>query len=153
MSDGAAGRARRREMVAGLVRSGSVASQEQIVERLAAAGLVVNQATVSRDLEELGAYKARRGGAYALPEPEPDALRRVMREWVRGVEAAGPLVVVKTAPASAHVVAVALDAAGLDAVMGTIAGDDAIFVAVQGGADAGAVATRLRALAGMEGDA
>ena len=150
MTEAAATRARRRELVAGLVRSGTVASQEQIVERLAAAGLVVNQATVSRDLEELGAYKARRGGAYALPEP--DALRRTMREWARSVEAAGGLVVVKTAPGSAHVVAVALDAAALDTAVGTIAGDDTVFVAVHARAEPEALAMRLRVLAGIEED-
>jgi transcriptional regulator of arginine metabolism len=104
---------------------------------LAAEGVKVNQATVSRDLEELGAIKVRVPGgesAYAVPElpraqlaPE-DHLRRVLGEWVVEVDRSGDLVVVSTPPGSAHVVASAIDRNGMDGVVGTVAGDDTLLV-------------------------
>ena len=93
--------------------------------------------TVSRDLEELGAVKVRRPGGvlvYALPEgsnerPAPELhLRRVLGEWVADLSSSGNLVVVRTPPGCAHVVASALDRAGMPEVIGTVAGDDTVLV-------------------------
>jgi transcriptional regulator of arginine metabolism len=114
----------------------------------------VTQATVSRDLEQLGALKVRRDGriSYALPEQlsaNGAALRLapVVRDWVRSVDVAATMVVLKTPPGSAHLVGVALDDAALPEVVGTICGDDTIFAACRSAADAEAIATKLRALA------
>ena len=157
MSDLPSARTRRQRLVAELIRTETVGSQDQLVERLAAAGLAATQATVSRDLEELGAVKVRRGGvqAYALPEGlvardwSAERLKRVLHEWLVSAEAAGPLVVVRTPPGSAHLVGVALDAAALPAVAGVVAGDDTLFLALRDGAAAAAVAGDLRTLAGL----
>lgn len=157
MTDAPSARIRRQRLLADLIRSETVGSQDQLVERLAAAGLVVTQATVSRDLDELGAVKVRRGGvqAYALPDGvagrdwTADRLRRVLQDWLVSAEAAGPLVVLRTPPGSAHLVGVALDAAARPDVAGTLAGDDTLFLAVRDGAAASAVADDLRTLAGL----
>jgi transcriptional regulator of arginine metabolism len=140
----------RQRLIAGWLRSERIASQEELVARLAEAGVAATQATVSRDLEELGAVRARRDGAvhYQLPQTpeagEAARLDRLLAEWVTDIVAAGSLIVVKTPPGSANLVANAIDAAGLDEVAGTIAGDDTIFLALADGAAAGAIAEGLR---------
>ncbi|MGH9075839.1 MAG: arginine repressor, partial [Acidimicrobiales bacterium] len=106
--------------IARLLEAEPVTSQGQLVERLSAAGVEATQATVSRDLEEMGAVKVRVPGGelvYAVPElprdrvaPE-DHLRRVLGDWVVEVSVSGNVVVVRTPPGSAHVVASALDRA------------------------------------------
>jgi transcriptional regulator of arginine metabolism len=126
---------RRQRALAGLIRSHALSSQEELGERLTVLGFAVTQATVSRDLEQIGAVKVRRAGelSYALPEQVRDApgprLAAVLRDWVRSVDTAGNLVVIKTPPGSAHLVGVALDAADIPEIVGTICGDDTLFVA------------------------
>ncbi len=140
----------RQRLVAEWLRTERIASQEELVARLVRAGVPATQATVSRDLDELGAVRVRRGGAvhYRLPEQlesgDAGRLNRLLAEWVTDIVAAGNLVVMRTPPGSANLVANALDAAGLDEVAGTIAGDDTIFVALVDGAVPGAVAEGLR---------
>ncbi len=140
----------RQRLVAEWLRTERIASQEELVARLVRAGVPATQATVSRDLDELGAVRVRRGGAvhYRLPEQlesgDAGRLDRLLAEWVIDIVAAGNLVVLRTPPGSANLVANALDAAGLDEVAGTIAGDDTIFVALVDGAVPGAVAEGLR---------
>jgi transcriptional regulator of arginine metabolism len=149
-------RQRRQRAVADLIRAEPLASQEEVTARLAALGHEVTQATVSRDLDQLGAVKVKRGGAlaYALPDQiggsdwAASRLERIFAEWVQSIEAAGNLVVLRTPPGSAHLVGLALDQARLDEVAGTICGDDTIFVALRDGTVAGAVAARFRALTG-----
>src|SRR5439155_18756675 len=129
----------RQHRIARLLESHAVTSQGQVVDLLAADGVVATQATVSRDLEELGAIKVRAGGGdsvYAIPDlpkeqrtPE-DHLRRVLGDWVVEVDHSHNLVVLRTPPGSAHVVASAIDRAGLPAILGTVAGDDTIMVVV-----------------------
>jgi len=145
-------RTRRQKLIAELIRSGQVTSQEDVTSRLSEQGFPVTQATVSRDLEQLGAVKAKRGGVscYSLPDQlgagdwPTDRLRRVLVEWVQSVDAAGQLVVLKTPPGSAHLVALAIDQARLPAVLGSVAGDDTIFVAVRDGEDPGEIAAWFR---------
>jgi len=126
---------RRQRAIADLIRSRALASQEDLAERLTKQGFAVTQATISRDLEQIGAVKVRRDGqlSYSLPEQARDAraprLAAVFRDWVRSVDTAGNLVVIKTPPGSAHLIGVALDGAELPDVVGTICGDDTIFVA------------------------
>jgi transcriptional regulator of arginine metabolism len=147
-------RSRRQKLVADLIRAEAVGSQEELTARLAAQGLMVNQATVSRDLDQLGAVKVKRGGAlaYALPDQLGDSdwaasrLERILGEWVLSVEAAGNLLILKTPPGSAHLVGLALDQAQLDEIAGTICGDDTLFLALRDGVVAGVLAERFRML-------
>lgn len=145
------GKAQRQRLIGEWLREQKVGSQEELVARLGLAGITATQATVSRDLDELGAVKLRRDGAirYVLPDstaPGQSAamLDRLLTDWVTGIVEAYGLVVLKTPPGSANLVANALDAAGIDGVAGTIAGDDTIFIALVEGTAPGVVAGRLR---------
>lgn len=135
-----------------------VASQEQLVCLLAEEGIISTQATVSRDLDDLGAVKVRVPGGdsvYAIPEHPTDRnvptdqLRRVLGEWVVDVVSSGNLVLLRTPPGSAHVVASALDRTGLEGSIGTVAGDDTLFVVAAATTTGDEVAATLRALAGL----
>jgi transcriptional regulator of arginine metabolism len=148
----------RQHWIAQALATQTVTSQGQLVALLREDGIEATQATVSRDLVELGAVKVRLPGgrrAFALPEAAsrvaapPDQLRRVLNEWVVEVASAGPIVVVKTPPGCAHVVASALDRGVLQGTLGTVAGDDTIFVVVDERIGGAAVAASLRELAGL----
>jgi transcriptional regulator of arginine metabolism len=145
-----AAKQRRQRLIADWLRDGHFVSQEEIVARLAGAGIDAAQATVSRDLDELGAVKKRQGGyaLAALPEGERalQRLARALAEWSLSVESAGALVVIRTHPGSANLVAGALDAARVEGVVGTIAGDDTVFAAIGDGALAGQIAQDLQRL-------
>jgi len=135
----------RRTQILEIVNSEAVWTQAQLRRKLARRGVHVTQATVSRDIEELGLAKTREG--YQLPQartvpsapPQPN-LVTVLKEFVRDMREAGTLVVVRTHPGTAHTVAVALDGIQWPEVAGTVAGDDTIFVAT----DDARVASRLR---------
>lgn len=131
-------KARRQRAIAELIRNEILHSQEEVAHRLGELGFVATQATVSRDLVELGAMKVRRDGkiGYALPADSPPPrtaprLDSVIREWVQSIRPAGNLLVMKTPPGSAHIVGVAIDQAQLEEVVGTICGDDTIFIAFE----------------------
>ena len=150
----------RQQAIARLIEQTAVTNQPQLVELLAEAGIAATQATVSRDLDDLGAIKVRvPGGAtvYAVPEFVPervaplDQLRRVMGEWVAEVTHSGNLVVVRTPPGCAHVVASALDRSGLDGLLGTVAGDDTMLCVATEAVGGANLATSLSDLAGIEG--
>lgn len=150
-------RMKRQKALADMLRDEPIGSQEEATARLAALGYSVTQATVSRDLDQLGAVKVKRGGmlSYALPDQMGDSdwaagrLERIFREWVQSVEAAGNMLVLKTPPGSAHLVGLAIDQARLPEVAGTVCGDDTLFVVVRDGTVPGAVAARFRALGGQ----
>lgn len=152
------GKAQRQHLIARLIETELVANQGQLVELLATEGVRATQATVSRDLDDLGAIKVRVPGgdsAYAIPAlpkeqiaPE-DHLRRVFGDWVVEVSSSANLVVLRTPPGSAHVVGSALDRAGLPDVLGTVAGDDTLLVVVDDGVGGSTVAARLAELAGL----
>ena len=145
-------RTKRQRAVIDILREGPVRSQEEIASRLIALGYSVTQATVSRDLEQIGAVKVRRGGTlgYSLPDQlggrdwAANRLERIFGEWVQSVEIAGNIVVLRTPPGSAHIVGLALDQAKLPEVAGTIAGDDTLFVAVRSDFPTEPFAQRLR---------
>ena len=151
-------RTRRLRSLAELIRSGAFVSQEELTERLKALGFAVTQATVSRDLEQLGAVKLKRGGvlSYALPDQLGGAdwsagrLERIMREFVVSIEAAGQLIVIRTPPGSAHLVASAIDHALLPEIAGTVSGDDTMFVAVRDGIAIHQVMARFERMLGRE---
>jgi transcriptional regulator of arginine metabolism len=149
----------RQHRIASILSHQAVGSQTHLVELLDAEGIKATQATVSRDLEELGAVKVRVPGGdtvYAIPEPHErpvaeDHLRRVLSEWVIDVASSGNLVVLRTPPGSAHVVASALDRSTvpLDGVLGTVAGDDTLLVIAEEGTTGAELAGRLRAVANL----
>jgi transcriptional regulator of arginine metabolism len=149
-------RSRRLRALGHLVRAEPHASQEELTERLRALGHAATQATVSRDLVALGAVKVKRAGTmrYVLPDQfgasdwAAGQLERIVREWVRGVEPAGQMLVLKTPPGSAHLVASSIDQAELAEVAGTVAGDDTIFLAVR---DGYAMPTLIRRFESMMG--
>jgi transcriptional regulator of arginine metabolism len=141
---------RRQRAIAELIRGSALASQEELAEMLSDRGFAVTQATISRDLEQLGAVKVRKNGhlSYALPDQVRGApgprLAAVLRDWVRSIDVAGNLLVIKTPPGSAHLVGFALDQTDLPEVVGTICGDDTMFVACREPTDAQALAERLK---------
>jgi transcriptional regulator of arginine metabolism len=141
---------RRQQTIADLIRSKALSSQDELAERLGAAGYAVTQATISRDLDQLGAVKVRRDGqlTYALPATGATLgspqLASVFRDWVRSVEPAANLVVIKTPPGSAHLVGVVLDQSDLPEMAGTICGDDTIFIACRSIAEAKGLTSKLR---------
>jgi transcriptional regulator of arginine metabolism len=152
------GKPQRQHRIARLLEEQAISSQAQLVELLASDGVVATQATVSRDLEELGAVKVRIPGgtmAYAIPEhakersAPDDHLRRVMGEFVLDVAHSQNLAVLRTPPGSAHVVASAIDRAGMSDVLGTVAGDDTVIVVCAEQIGGAPVAAELAQLAGL----
>src|SRR5260370_147301 len=107
------GRAERQRAIVDMLREGGARTQDEVAAHLSDAGYEVTQATVARDLEQVGAVKVKREGklGYSLPEKlgdrnwPADRLQRIFVEWVQGVETSGNLVVVRTPPGSAHLVA------------------------------------------------
>lgn len=152
---GPATRAARHARITALVRARPVHSQSELARLLADEGFAVTQATLSRDLEELGAAKLRGadGGpaSYVIPEDgaaplrpsetPPDRLVRLLEEVLIGAEASANLVVLRTPPGAAQFLASALDRSGLPQLIGTIAGDDTIL-AVTRQPDGGAAFAR-----------
>lgn len=149
----------RQHRIARLLEEQVISSQIQLVELLATEGLTLTQGTVSRDLEELGAVKVRIPGgqmAYAIPElakerlaPE-EHLKRVLGEFLVETAHSANLAVLRTPPGSAHVVASALDRAGLPDILGTVAGDDTVLVVCPPPDGGRKVSARLAKLAGLE---
>lgn len=139
---------RRREMILSLIATTPIATQEELVSGLKARGVEASQASVSRDIAALGLIKS--GGRYARPrlqEPTGDPLADRVRGHVLSIKAAGGnLLVLGTPPGEAPGVALALDRMGLEGVVGTLAGDDTIFVAADGAAGQAAAVRALERL-------
>ena len=155
----ALGKPQRQHRIARLLEEQVISSQVQLVELLATDGLILTQTTVSRDLEELGAVKVRIPGgqmAYAIPElakdrlAPDDVLKKVLGEFMVEAAHSANLAVLRTPPGSAHVVASALDRAGLADVLGTVAGDDTVLVVCPPPEGGQKVSARLARLAGLE---
>jgi len=134
-----------------------IRTQQELAEALRERGFRTTQATMSRDVAELGLVKAPRNGtqAYALPtrlvEAETsgeDRLRALVRQIPVEIREAGLILVIRTLPGSAHAIAAALDRARWPEVAGSIAGDDTVFVACPDRPALTRVAARLRDLAG-----
>jgi transcriptional regulator of arginine metabolism len=112
-----------------MIEKGSITSQQELIDALAARGHAVTQATASRDLRAVGAVKQPEG--YALVDRRhADAadLARALTDFCESITPSGNLVVLKTPPGAAHLLSAALDAARLDDVVGTVAGDDTLIV-------------------------
>ena len=152
---------RRRDLVR-ILREGRANSQQDIVEALREAGHEVTQATVSRDLHEVGATKLRMNGEFVYRLSDDVAhsatadlmarnLERTFAEFTLNVRTAHSLVVLTTAPGHAAAVARALDHAGdSEEVIGTVAGDDTIFVATPSPDTANEIADRWSVIAGIK---
>lgn len=145
----------RQARIAELIAEHIVESQAQLLELLSAEGHSITQATLSRDLEEIGAHKARVEtgqfryvvGQDQIAAPMSIArLGRLVGELLTGIEVAENLIVLRTPPGAASFLASAIDRAGLTDVVGTIAGDDTILVVVRSAARARPLADELRAL-------
>lgn len=137
----------RRSAILRILRAAPVRKQDELVRRLRDEGHEVTQSSISRDLRDLGVLKA--GGRYLPPD---DANRSLddfgtLRQFVRGVATAGSaLTVLRTTIGAAQSVAAAIDKAAWPEVVGTISGDDTIFIATDTGAAQTALVARLREL-------
>jgi transcriptional regulator of arginine metabolism len=126
-------RARRRQRLIELLRDGLEATQEEIRDRLADEGFTTTQATISRDLDDIGAVRKHDAGRtiYGLVERNGPPLafgKRVFAELVRDVAVSANLVVVRTFPGMAPTVGAVLDQSGVQGILGTVAGDDTVLV-------------------------
>ena len=147
-------RDQRRQAIVQLLREVSPASQGEIADLLKEKGFAATQSSISRDLRDLGVW--RRGGQYVLPAVSGldgglagNGLTELeeVAPFLRGIQAAGPhLIVVRTVVGAAQAVAVAIDGAGWQEAVGTIAGDDTIFIATAGAAGQNAALRRLEKL-------
>jgi transcriptional regulator of arginine metabolism len=131
-----------------IVRKNSVGSQEQLSLLLRNEDVPVTQSTLSRDIRELDLIKVR--GRYQLPGEAPPAavnehLRRALEQYVLSTGVSGNIVVIRTSPGNAHSVGVVLDAAQWAEVLGTVAGDDTVFVLARSSRVGKKVLDRIRA--------
>lgn len=142
-------KASRQRRIAELLRTERIGSQAELVARLRSEGERVTQATLSRDLVELGAVRAHEAGdpVYRLPDEPSDPrthLHRMLVEFAHEITASGNLVVVRTPPGCAQPVARALDTAGFEGALATIAGDDTILIVCAPRVPGTTLASRLR---------
>lgn len=149
-------KASRQRALEALLRSRQVSSQARLLDLLRVQGFDATQATVSRDLEELGATKVRASDGqlvYALPDADPspevsrDQLSQVLSMFMLSAVPSGNLVVLRTPPGHAQALASAMDRAGLPDVAGTVAGDDTVLVVCADRTSGRAMARQLRELA------
>ena len=161
-------KAARHSRIVAVLAEHQVRSQAELAALLEDAGVHVTQATLSRDLEELGAVKLRApdGGlpVYVVPEDgspltargtsdaPPQRLARLAGELLISAEASANLVVLRTPPGAAHFLASAVDRAGLPEILGTIAGDDTILVVTRDPAGGQPIAQRFLDLTHSSGD-
>jgi transcriptional regulator of arginine metabolism len=153
-------RSARHARITELINAGPVTSQTQLARLLGESGVEVTQATLSRDLEELGAVKMRGSdgapASYVLPpenaplrpaQSAPARLTRLLADLLTSAEGSANLAVLRTPPGAAQFLASAMDKVGLPGVLGTIAGDDTLMVVSRDPDGGPALADRLRALA------
>lgn len=149
----------RRRLLKTILSEQEVTDQRQLARLMAEQGFRVTQATVSRDLQAVGAVKARSPGGtlrYIRGRPgtgSTDArgvLAENLASYARSVQASGNLVVVKTPPGAAQVVAAAIDGADLEGVLGTVAGDDTILIVATEASGGGTVAKELEQIGAGE---
>jgi transcriptional regulator of arginine metabolism len=141
----------RHKAILDLVRSGQIASQDDLMRGLKSRHIDVSQATLSRDIQELRLAKA--GGVYVVVDAEPaarpssdDSWRRIIREFLVDVDVAQNIVVVKTGAGHASTVSQALDETGWPEAIGTIAGENTVFIAVRSEKDGKRLEHRIREL-------
>jgi transcriptional regulator of arginine metabolism len=137
---------KRQKAILAILRSRRVARQSELVRLLKERGIRVTQSSVSRDLQQLGISKLESGyEQLAEADPETDRDAAQVAGFVREIRTAGSnLTVVKTAEGAAQRVALYLDRSGWPEIVGTVSGDDTIFVATSGGGDQRRLLVRLR---------
>jgi transcriptional regulator of arginine metabolism len=147
-------KARRQALILDLIDRDALHSQEQLRLRLRKAGFDATQATISRDIADLGLVKRAGDGAYQRPgvdttnpEMAQTALERAASEFLRRVERVQQLVVLRTGVGQAQPLAIAIDRTKLPEAVGTIAGDDTILIIARGTRQAAALARRLEGYA------
>jgi len=155
--------AARRIRIESLIEDGAIQSQEQLRETLAAEGLDVTQATLSRDLDAIGAVKthdADLGSRYVISRSQvvthlaiPNTISRVVTDVLVGARAAQNIAVLHTPPGAAHYLAGYLDRAHFDQIVGTVAGDDTIMVVMGTNEAAADFCANLLSLADRRGEA
>lgn len=147
----------RQRAIRDLVEQRPIRTQQELAAALRERGFRTTQATISRDVAELGLVKAGRSGtqAYAIPprlreadSSGEDRIRTLLHDMPVEVREAGTMLVLKTLPGSAHPLAAALDRAQWPEVVGSIAGDDTVFVAFSDRGTMGRVKRRLEGLGG-----
>jgi transcriptional regulator of arginine metabolism len=151
-------RASRLALIQEIITSNDVSSQGEIVSLLAQKGVTVTQATLSRDLEILGAVKISKGPSglcYAIPDDgtgtpitkDASRLSRAMSELAASVDFSGNIVVVRTSPGAASYLASTIDRSGLESIIGTVAGDDTVMLVTRDPAGGATVCQELQDLA------
>ena len=137
----------RHKAILDLVRSRPISSQEELLENLQARSIEVSQSTLSRDIQELRLAKA--GGVYAVtgqqeqPRGSDETVRRILREFLVEVAVAQNIVVLKTGPANASIVSQAVDDAGWNEIVGSLAGEDTVFIATRSPKDSHKIEQRI----------
>lgn len=140
-------RSERHQMIRRIIREKPIRIQGELVRELKKAGHKVTQATVSRDVNDLGLEKISvEGGKSVYALPEDRYLKRMCEDLVQKIEQSSNLLVIKTSPGTAQGVASALDGAAWEEVLGTVAGDDTILVVTTGDQAGSAALRRLRKL-------
>jgi transcriptional regulator of arginine metabolism len=138
----------RQSQIMDVVDHAPIASQEELRQQLQARGINATQATISRDLKELGLVKRAGDGAYARPgadrsQADVEQVRRAVASLMRGIERIDTLLVIRTDRGQAQGLAEWIDRARLTEVAGTIGGDDTILLVCRGAAAAESVERRL----------
>jgi len=150
MKEGLARKHHRQQALLRLVAQRKLATQAALARALRGAGFTATQATVSRDIEELGLVKVARDGTHAYAAPAapapggPDRLRRFCEDYPVEGALAGQIIVLRSLPGSASALGGAFDAARFTEAVGTIAGDDTVFVALRHRRGGRALLSRLR---------
>ncbi len=137
----------RQAAILATISRASIRTQEDLAEALRNRGVEASQVTLSRDLRELGVFKAAEGYREPGPEPTPDdatALASVVRQFLTEAIPAQNLVVLKTRPGGAAALALAIDRAHWPEIVGTVAGDDTILAVAPSNKAAETIASRLR---------
>lgn len=136
----------RQKTIVDLVRNHEITSQEELLENLLSRKIEVSQSTLSRDIQQLGLAKT--GGVYTILGTEParssdESVRRILREFLADVAVAQNLVVLKTGNGHASTVSQAIDEAGWEEIVGSIAGENTVFVAVRSNKESRELADRI----------
>jgi transcriptional regulator of arginine metabolism len=140
----------RHKAILEIVRSGEIASQEDLMLGLKARHIEVSQSTLSRDIQEL--RLAKTGGMYTVVDsespskPSDESTRRIVREFLVDIDVAQNIVVVKTGPGHASTVSQAIDDMGWPEAIGSIAGENTVFIAVRSEKDGRKLEHRIREL-------
>lgn len=132
-------KSKRQKKIIDIIEGNPIPTQEELAEALRQAGIEVTQATVSRDIKELRLVKVSQGNdtyRYAIPKEtaigvSEEKLKRMIRDFVTGVDYSENLIVIRTYPGNAHGVASLIDGANWEQIIGTVAGDDTILLIIK----------------------